>query len=44
MGDSYRMHDVILPQMTLEEEKEWFYWYKVIWPQIEDVIEHVRNN
>jgi hypothetical protein len=25
MGDSYRMHDVILPQMTLEEEKEWFY-------------------
>jgi len=29
------------PQMTPEEEKEWFYWYKVLWPQIEDVIDSV---
>ena len=24
-----------LPQMTSEEEKEWLYWYKILWPQLE---------
>ena len=26
---------VQLPQMTSEEEKEWLYWYKILWPQLE---------
>ena len=30
-------------QMTPEEEKEWFYWYKVLWPQIEDVIKYEKK-
>jgi hypothetical protein len=25
-------------QMTPDEEKEWLYWYKVIWPKLEHVI------
>ena len=31
-------------QMTPEEEKEWFYWYKTLWPQIEDFIDPDKNN
>jgi hypothetical protein len=32
------------PKMTPAEEKEWLYWYKVLWPQIEDVINPNSKN
>jgi hypothetical protein len=33
-----------LPQMTPEEEEEWLYWYKILWPQIEQIINPNINN
>jgi hypothetical protein len=29
---------ILLPQMTAEEEEEWLYWYKILWPQLENAI------
>jgi hypothetical protein len=34
----------LLPQMTPEEESEWLYWYKILWPQLEDRLNSVVGN
>ena len=31
------------PPMTPEEEEEWLYWYKVLWPQIEEIIDSTKT-
>jgi hypothetical protein len=36
-GDAFHLGHII--QMTPEEEKEWLYWYKILWPQLEHIID-----